>query len=460
MIGVFAASAVPVLGMQPINFLIELNKITLNATDINSTGYYEINTNNSNYVDGYHAAYFCPLNATACSASSGEPEWDGNYSTFMAKPNSTFNSTYDSSIKLANTSNNTLYCNGLSCIGASLGNLSNNTLFCNGGNCLTAALNNVSNNTLFCAGLECLANTSLNTFNSTYDALNASGYIQNWNQSGFLKDWNATTWIMNWNQSGYLRDFNASGYIRNQTLYYINNTFNATYDSSIKVANTSNNTLFCNGGNCLTAALNNISNNTLFCNGLACVGASLGNLSNNSLYCNGLNCLVNGSLNTFNATYNAFNASGYIQNWNQSGYIRDFNATGYINNWNQSTFIKDWNSSTWLINWNQTGFLKNYNVSSLIINWNSSSSIINWNQTGYIKDWNSSTYIQNWNSSGYIRAQFNTTAQVQAAMNNTNAAFNITLQYVNDSKLYFGSQRQFCIYYNSTLEALVSSNVC
>lgn len=97
---------------------------------------------------------------------------------------------------------------------------------------------------------------------------------------------------------------------------------------------------------------------------------------------------------SYNSTYDAYNSTGLIRNWNASGYIANWSIIIGSNepNWNAnySTFLT-------ISAWNNTGLIRDWNVSGLIRNWNSTSLIIDWNTTGFIKDWNSTGYIKNWN---------------------------------------------------------------
>ena len=114
---------------------------------------------------------------------------------------------------------------------------------------------------------------------------------------------------------------------------------------------------------------------------------------------------------TYNSTYNGYNSSGLIKDWNASTYIQNWNSSGYIKNWSGSYLTSEsdplWSAnftnynSSWTSTYNST--YNGYNSSGLIKDWNASTYIQNWNATGYIKNWNASTYIQNWNVTGWLK---------------------------------------------------------
>jgi hypothetical protein len=220
---------------------------------------------------------------------------------------------------------------------------------------------------------------------------------------------------------------------------------------------------------------------------------------NSSIYCSYMDNSTERDIFmlTYNQTYDAL--ISYNATWNQTLgdelYYSVSNPWGFINYTtgnttdeifavcDNSTFIKTeldplWSgnytalNSSWSTTFNSTYDAKisynstfNQTLTDLLYAglgeslWSGNYSALNdsWSTTYNL------TYSQ-WNKTYadglYQSAAGNTTAQVQNAMNNTGLLFNVSTWVANDTKMYFGSQKQYCIYYNSSLQALVSTNVC
>lgn len=54
---------------------------------------------------------------------------------------------------------------------------------------------------------------------------------------------------------------------------------------------------------------------------------------------------------TYNSTYDVYNSTGLIRNWNVTELIINWNITELIRDWNATEYIKDWNSTGLIINW-------------------------------------------------------------------------------------------------------------
>lgn len=211
-------------------------------------------TNESYMTSTYNVTYDSKPSSTFNTTYDSKPSSTFN-STYDAKPSNTFNATYDSKVSanaswnetrasavfatlsVANVSNNSLFCNGFACVGASLGNVSNNSLFFNGlasGSFVQNSLANVSNNTLFCNGLVCGASSS--TFNATYDAIPNITFVSN--IANYLAT--TTTWVtltnltMNLPASGKCVIECDFGLWTNATTTGYNITFNTTGTSATR----------------------------------------------------------------------------------------------------------------------------------------------------------------------------------------------------------------------------------
>jgi len=339
----------------------------------------------------------------------------------------------------------------------------------------------------------------LNTTNNTYDAYNSSGLIKDWNVDGYIKDWNSTGYIKNWNATGLIINWSQdlSSYITwanaiNGTLFTtaLYNTNYTANDAAYR--NTTNNTYDAYNSTGLIQDWNStglIINWSTDLSAYATLAEILGfnyyNSTNAPIYVNdtfadnyteflthiGWDEAVNGTLmlivdwdtnytanndawlNTTNNTYDAYNSSGLIKDWNASeliinwstdlsayatlaeilefGYYNetDFNISdyytssqidgfSYYNSTNAPIYINDTfaaNYSDYLtkISWaevvNGTVMLQstwNTNYTANNDKWlNTTNNTYHaFNSSGLIKDWNATGLIINWSTdlSGYV----------------------------------------------------------
>lgn len=95
-------------------------------------------------------------------------------------------------------------------------------------------------------------------------------------------------------------------------------------------------------------------------------------------------------VSTYNATYDAYNSSGLIRDWNATDYIIDWNATALIINWSTASET----DPIWSANYSD--YLNTKTYASNDTDFNASGHIIDWNATNWIIDWNATALIINW----------------------------------------------------------------
>src|SRR3989339_200234 len=137
------------------------------------------------------------------------------------------------------------------------------------------------------------------TFNSTYDGYNSTGLIKNWNSTGYIKDWNLTGLIINWSTD--LTNY----FTKSQILSF--NYWNDTYATFNKTY-----------ADTLYASISVTGDNSSWNESYADTQYSS---ITEPLWSSNFTSYNSSWSSTFNSTYDGYNSTGLIKNWNSTGYI-------------------------------------------------------------------------------------------------------------------------------------------
>lgn len=445
--------AAPVLATKPLNLLFEIYRIntTLNSTDINSTGYYNITSQQCYYIDNVteRALFLNTFNATYDALITDNSSWNETLAGTLYAPIGAGNDSWNETLadtRYYGKDDNILGFYNVTTLPAypTADNTSWNESH-------YRSIWNATN-----SSYEYWTNASLtNTYNSTYDALKTDN--ASWNESRYMSIWNAT------NESYYLKS-NPMGFYNTTTLPYKSD------------ANAS--TITCSGTDKISAYDN--ATGVLTCS--ADATGEGGNSSWNETYYRSIWNATNASYeywtnssltNTYNSTYDALvtdNAS-----WNEAMARGIFALTGEGGNasWNEShadtlyysitnpdSFIATETDPKWSANYSTVAFNNSgyYNITAQTCNvWDGYSSFPTLYEAN-ISDLKSYLLVEadpTWNANYTLfNASWSTTYNATYDTG-SNATWNQTLA----SSLYYGKDDNALKFYNSTtLTDLIFAN--
>src|SRR3989339_762240 len=298
--------------------------LAFNETKLNNTIDLRAGGDNSSWNESYADTQY---------SSITESLWSANFTAYNNSWSSTFNSTYDgyNSTGLIKNWNSTGYIKDWNLTGLIINwstDLTNyftksQILSFNYWNDTYATFNKTYANTLYASISVTGDNSSWNesyadtqyssiteplwssnftsynsswssTFNSTYDGYNSTGLIKNWNSTGYIKDWNLTGLIINWSTD--LTNY----FTKSQILSF--NYWNDTYATFNKTY-----------ADTLYASISVTGDNSSWNESYADTQYSS---ITEPLWSSNFTSYNSSWSSTFNSTYDGYNSTGLIKNWN------------------------------------------------------------------------------------------------------------------------------------------------